>query len=63
MNVWELNDKNEAVTSGGRVPTFRDQKTVDDAVDFSASLFHRNKDMTLIDRLRERRNAKASVVK
>ncbi len=58
MNVWELNEDNKPVTSGGVVPTFPDQKTVDDAVDFDASLFHRNKDLTLVDRLRERKAAK-----
>jgi len=61
MNVWEIDDKNRPCTSGGIVPSFPDQKTVDDVVDFEASLFHRNKDLSLVDRLRERKNAKRSV--
>ena len=61
MNVWEIDAKNRPCTSGGIVPSFPDQKTVDDVVDFEASLFHRNKDLSLVDRLRERRNAKQSV--
>ena len=55
MNVWEIDEDGNSVTSGGVVPTFPDQATVDKVVDFSASLFHRCKDMSLIDRLRERK--------
>lgn len=57
MNVWEIDDKNKPVTSGGIHPIFPDQKAVDDLVDFEAALFHRCKNGTLIDRLRERRKA------
>jgi len=32
-------------------------------VDFEASLFHRNKDLSLVDRLRERMSAKNNVKK
>ena len=60
MNVWEIDEDGNSVTSGGVVPTFPDQATVDKVVDFSASLFHRCKDMSLIDRLRERKAAKES---
>lgn len=55
MNVWEIDEDNKPVRSGGIHPTFPDQLSVDALVDFDAALFHRNKDMTLIDRLRERR--------
>ena len=54
MNVWEMDSGYKPVSSGGVVPTFPNQKAVDALVDFEASLFHRNKDLTLIDRLRER---------
>ena len=54
MNVWEIDENNKPVVSGGVHPTFPDQKAVDDLVDFDAALFHRAKDGTLIDRLRER---------
>ena len=57
MNVWEIDAKNRPCTHGGIVPSFPDQQTVDDVVDFKASLFHRNKDLSLVDRLREREQA------
>jgi len=60
MNVWEIDEKNKPVTSGGIHPIFNDQKTVDDLVDFDAALFHRCKNGTLIDRLRERRSPAVS---
>jgi len=56
-NVWEIDGWNKVVTSGGIVPSFPDQKVVDDVVDFSAALFHRNKDCSLVHRLRERVSA------
>lgn len=61
MNVWEVDEENNPVTYGGVCPTFKKQSDVDDLVDFDASLFHRNKDMSLIDKLRERRVAKKHV--
>ena len=63
MNVWEIDAKNRPCTSGGIVPSFPDQQTVNDVVDFEASLFHRNKDLSLVDRLREQKAAKQSVKK
>lgn len=54
MNIWEADSGFKAVSSGGTVPTFPNQVAVDSLVDFEASLFHRNKDLTLIPRLRER---------
>jgi len=57
MNVWEIDAKNRPCTHGGIVPSFPDQQTVDDVVDFDACLFHRNKDLSLVDRLRERLEA------
>lgn len=58
MNVWEADSGFKPVTSGGTPPTFPNQTAVDALVDFDAALFHRCKDSTLIDRLRERRNQK-----
>ena len=57
MNVWEIDAKNRPCTHSGIVPSFPDQQTVDDVVDFDACLFHRNKDLSLVDRLRERMEA------
>lgn len=61
MNVWEIDAKNRPVTHGGIVPSFPSQEVVDAVVDFEASLFHRNKDLSLVDRLRERIAAKNNV--
>ena len=53
-NVWEIDGWNKIVDSGGIVPSFPTQQVVDDVVDFSAALFHRTKDCSLVQRLRER---------
>lgn len=53
-HVWGVID-GKAHPSEGPAPTFPTQREVDRYIDHNAILFHRTKDGSLIDRLRERR--------
>lgn len=61
QRVWNVDDDGCPTNDPKyKAPTFPDWKTVESLVDFDACLFHRCKDGTLGDRIREQRNSKPS---
>lgn len=58
QHVWNIRESDGAITNGdGKPVTFSDWPSVERWMDFNCVLFHRQKDGTLIQRLREYREA------
>lgn len=56
QHVWNIHETDGYITNGeGKPVTFPDWKSVERWMDFNCVLFHRQKDGTLIQRLREKR--------
>lgn len=60
LHCWNLDKDGKPTNGAGREPTFRTEAEMLDLIDFHAGLFHRCKDGSLMDRIREHNAKKIS---